>query len=388
MSILPPLLYRGSVKNVRGEVSAESLLFEFSDRYSVFDWGEMPDQLVGKGAALAIMGKSFFQYLENPKNWIGLFESSAIQSHFDQSYLENLSNSKLYQTYKTLGLSHHALLSDDEYPRNSPYLKVKKVNVLKPLIDENQNYLYSHYKERPTNTLVPLEIIFRIGLSKGNSLTKRLGNDLSKWQSFGFDKVQESGSLLKKPFIDFSTKLERGDRYLDYSEAKEIAALTETEWTTLHQMTHLIALNLFSFHQKMGLELWDGKIEVAFSEDNSDEHSEDRSFMLVDSIGIDELRLLYKGKSFSKEFLREAYLDTPWYQALQNAKKESLLSGVDFKEICLTKYQAEPQKLDLEKKLRAIAVYKSYSNEVSALLGHERSFGTEYNLESYAQRYL
>ena len=69
MSILPPLLYRGSVKNVRGEVSAESLLFEFSDRYSVFDWGEMPDQLEEKGTALAIMGKSFFSYLENPDNW-------------------------------------------------------------------------------------------------------------------------------------------------------------------------------------------------------------------------------------------------------------------------------------------------------------------------------
>lgn len=383
MSILPPLLYRGSVKNVRGEVSAESLLFEFSDRYSVFDWGEMPDQLEGKGAALSIMGKSFFQYLENPKNWTGLFDNQNIQTIFDKTYLNELKNSDLYKSYIETGLPHHAIL-DNEYPWNSPFLKVKKINILKPLVDEDLSYQYIQYKKKPLNTLVPLEIIFRIGLSKGNSLSKRLGTDLSKWKNFGFNEVCESGHLLKKPFIDFSTKLERGDRYLDYSEAQDIAGLSTGEWKTLHQMTHLIALNLFSFHQKMGLELWDGKIEVAFTEGINGE----RSFILVDSIGIDELRLLYKGKSFSKEFLREAYLETPWYQALSNAKKESLLSGVDFKEICLNKFQAEPQKLDLEIKQRALAVYKSYSNEVSKLLGHECYFGEDQNLLSYAQRYL
>ena len=63
MTNLPAILYRGSVKNVRGEVSAKTLVFEFSDRYSVFDWGEMPDQLHEKGKTLAIMGKSFFQFI-------------------------------------------------------------------------------------------------------------------------------------------------------------------------------------------------------------------------------------------------------------------------------------------------------------------------------------
>ena len=30
-------------------------IFHFSDRYSVFDWGEMPDNIKNKGAALAMM---------------------------------------------------------------------------------------------------------------------------------------------------------------------------------------------------------------------------------------------------------------------------------------------------------------------------------------------
>ena len=82
MTNLPPVLYRGSVKNVRGEVSAKSLLFEFSDRYSVFDWGEMPDQLDEKGKTLAIMGKSFFHYLEVADNWKNLFSHPIILKTF------------------------------------------------------------------------------------------------------------------------------------------------------------------------------------------------------------------------------------------------------------------------------------------------------------------
>ena len=38
--------------------------FRFSDRYSVFDWGEMPDQIEGKGAALCMMGAYCFDRLE------------------------------------------------------------------------------------------------------------------------------------------------------------------------------------------------------------------------------------------------------------------------------------------------------------------------------------
>jgi len=38
--------------------------FYFSDRYSVFDWGEMPDLITNKGKALAMIGAYFFEKLE------------------------------------------------------------------------------------------------------------------------------------------------------------------------------------------------------------------------------------------------------------------------------------------------------------------------------------
>ncbi|MGZ3808466.1 MAG: phosphoribosylaminoimidazolesuccinocarboxamide synthase, partial [Bacteriovorax sp.] len=364
MNILPPLLYRGSVKNIRGEVSEDFLLFEFSDRYSVFDWGEMPDHLEGKGRALSVMGKAFFSYLADPKNWTDLFDKEIIRTRFTSSHLEKLHSSSLYKKLCLEGLLHHALLNDKFVEWNSPLLKVKKVSVLKPTMTASA-YQYNSYQKRPVNTLVPLEIIFRMGLPFGNSLSKRLGDDLSKWKEFGFLEVPKTGELLKTPVIDFSTKLERGDRYLDYQEARSIAALNEAEWNELNELTQLIALNLFFLHHQMGLELWDGKIEMAFVEDTSGK----RSFMLVDSIGIDELRLLYKGKSFSKEFLREFYKESQWYKDLEASKKESSVSGVDFKEICLKKFQSSPLKLDPNTKLRAEAVYKSYCNTLCEKLG-------------------
>lgn len=383
MNILPPLLYRGSVKNVRGEVSDNFLLFEFSDRYSIFDWGEMPDLLDGKGRALSIMGKAFFLYLENPKNWQGLFENEIIKNKFDPDYLSKLENSDLYKHFCSTGLPHHASL-ENEYPWDSPYLKVKNVNVLRPIQNPDHSYNYEPYKTKLVNTLVPLEIIFRIGLAKGNSLTKRLGQDLTKWKEFGFSHIPNDSELLKIPMIDFSTKLERGDRYLDYVEAKRIAGLNDHEWSELHQMTQLVALNLFFIHHKMGLELWDGKIEVAFIEGVDGQ----RSFMLVDSVGIDELRLLYKGKSFSKEFLRETYKESIWYKNLEASKKESQKTGIDFKEICRSKYNSTPSNLEMNIKLRAQAVYKSYCNSISKLVGKDFPFDFEFTFENYSSRYL
>lgn len=386
MMNLPPLLYRGSVKNIRGEVSApagiSALLFEYSDRYSVFDWGEMPDELTDKGRALSIMGKLFFLYLENPHNWTDLFERGEIKARFDSHYLETLKSTAEFNALCTQGLPHH-YLNDSEIPFASNLMKVKKIDVIRPVLN-NQEYDYSPYRKKPVNALVPLEIIFRLGLPHGNSLSRRLGNNPVAWKDFGFDTVPHQGEKLQKPVLDFSTKLERGDRYLETKEAKMIAALSESEWSELQNLTHLIALNLFSLHHAIGLDLWDGKIEMAFVGKENGE----RTFMLVDSIGIDELRLLADGKSFSKEFLREHYKESAWYKNLEEAKKESNMRGLDFKKLCLEKYHSEPAPLPPEVLNRALFVYQGYCNTLAMKLKGEMPFAPEYTLQNYRTRYL
>jgi phosphoribosylaminoimidazole-succinocarboxamide synthase len=70
------LSYEGSVKHVwEASDEPESLWFEFSDDYSVFDWGKMPDKIDHKGRALALIGAFFFEQLKTPEFWASLPES-------------------------------------------------------------------------------------------------------------------------------------------------------------------------------------------------------------------------------------------------------------------------------------------------------------------------
>ena len=347
MNQLPPLLYQGSVKNVRGQANDVSLVFEYSDRYSIFDWGEMPDQISQKGAALNLMGFAFFQYLE-----------------------------------KQIGLKHHMLGLVGNGVTNCCI--VKNVKVVRPT-KEGAGYNYTPYQDRLVNTLVPLEVIFRLGLARGNSLSKRFKSNPELVKQFGLSSVPLEGEMLQKPLIDFSTKLENGDRYLTYSEAQSISGMTDGELQKLIVKATEIAVALEDFHQKMGLELWDGKVEFAFLQN---EAGSDRDFMLVDSIGIDELRLISEGRSLSKEFLREVYKDSEWYNALNAAKEESTDSATDFKEICKTKYKQFPLNLTPENKQKAEDLYQGYCNSVYAAMNLPLPFAKELNVKNYVEKYL
>ena len=55
------LVYTGSVKDLYKD--GNKLVFKYSNRYSIFDWGEMPDEIPHKGEALASMAASFFEHL-------------------------------------------------------------------------------------------------------------------------------------------------------------------------------------------------------------------------------------------------------------------------------------------------------------------------------------
>ena len=56
-------IYSGSVKDIYKDGKG-NLFFEFSDRYSIFDWGKMPDLIPNKGIALGTMANTFFNLLE------------------------------------------------------------------------------------------------------------------------------------------------------------------------------------------------------------------------------------------------------------------------------------------------------------------------------------
>jgi phosphoribosylaminoimidazole-succinocarboxamide synthase len=260
--------------------------FHFSDRYSVFDWGEMPDLIRDKGKALCLLGAFFFEKLED----VGT------KTH--------------YQGVISEGKVKH--LSQLSKPVDT--MQVALVNVIKPNLI-GYKYDYSAYNGDKSNFLIPLEVIYRNSLPSGSSVFRRLQAGSVTLEELGLVKMPSANDVLKQPILDASTKLEVTDRYLSWQEAQQIAALNKEELQDIKETTMSIN-NLISENvNKVGLENEDGKVEYAF-----DEH---RRLMLVDILGTpDECRFTYSGIPVSKEVARIHYRNTSWHGEIEQAKEK------------------------------------------------------------------
>lgn len=366
---LPPMIYEGSVKNVRGTAGVSPYIFEFSDRYSIFDWGQMPDLLDGKGAALAWMSDFFFRFLGDAKNWQNWSAPEALAA------LPQL------KTLQQKGMAHHALGLLPGQPR---CLAVEPVDVLRP---EGRNMAgklvwdYSAYAAKPQNALVPLEVIFRFGVPEGSSLLQRTG-DAGYCRDIGLDAAPKAGDVFGLPVIEFSTKLETSDRYLTYADAREIAGLEAAEFERLRDLTRLAALRLRDLFAGIGVTLWDGKLEFAFDLRGADGL---RGFKLVDSIGPDELRLTLDGVHLSKEALRSVYRGGNWYAQIDIAKKLATSRGdKDWKTICTGELNAAPAPLPADVKKQAEMIYTGIARALSLRHGSGKDFADAWDLADVA----
>jgi phosphoribosylaminoimidazole-succinocarboxamide synthase len=153
-----------------------------------------------------------------------------------------------------------------------------------------------------TLEFIPLEVIFRWGVPEGSSLIKR-----------GF----KQGEKFTKPLVEFTTKLESADRLLEKSEATELAGGTE-RFRRLEAFAENLATLLRDHLKKIGLELWDGKIECAWDTAKSE-------VVMVDTLGPDELRVTLPGLAripLSKELLRRWLSETSWSYSIRQAKEK------------------------------------------------------------------
>lgn len=278
--------------------------FHFSDRYSVFDWGEMPDLIERKGEALCMMGAYCFEKLHE-KN---------IKTH-----------------YRGIVDKKGKVLSLDELKEPSQIMEINLVNIYRPKAVTHEGklgYDYSVYVQKPRNCLIPLEIIYRNGLPEGSSVFKRLEQGSTKFSDLGLDHYPKAGERLRKPVFDVSTKLEEKDRYLTWEEAKGLAGLTYSEVVEIQELLLKVDKLISELASRANLVNEDGKIELAFDPE--------RQLMLVDVVGtLDECRFTYDGLHVSKEIARRFYRKTKWYRDLEDAKKLAEKEGVeDWKRLC------------------------------------------------------
>ncbi|MGB9676576.1 MAG: phosphoribosylaminoimidazolesuccinocarboxamide synthase [Candidatus Bathyarchaeales archaeon] len=303
--------------------------FHFSDRYSIFDWGEMPDHIEGKGAALCLMGAYCFERLEE----------KGVKTH-----------------YRGLVDKSGRVVLFDELTVPTNVMEFNLVNVYKPkaYVESGKlKYDYSVFTPTLKNFLIPLEIIYRNGLPEGSSVFKRLEQGLVTLEELGLDHYPRAGERLAKPIFDVSTKLEQSDRYVSWKEAQIIAGLTDNEVEEIKRVLLLVDDMITEIASKAGLLNEDGKIELAFDPQ--------RRLMVVDVVGtLDECRFTYEGLHVSKEIARIYYRQTEWAREVEEAKKKAKEKGVeDWKSLVETK----PPKL--EPKLRTLIsqIYMAAANE-------------------------
>jgi phosphoribosylaminoimidazole-succinocarboxamide synthase len=277
--------------------------FVFSDRYSVFDWGEMPDHLAGKGRALAAMAAFNFEELERRgmrTHYRGLVADDGRNLRFDELE-EGGGGSAVMQV----------ALARVYRPEMREYFRAGS-----PEIRFDYSFFESN-RGRLNNYLIGLEIIFRNGLPLGSSMLKRLeeARTVSDPRSriravkallreLGVKQEPKAGEMLPRPIMSFTTKLEPGDRALSEAEALRLSGLRGRDFQELKALALKANQAVCELADKAGFRHYDGKIEAAW----------EQGLVLCDVIGtFDENRFGYQGRQISKEVLRQ------WYKRKQPA---------------------------------------------------------------------
>jgi len=310
-----------SVKDLRvDEAATEEAAgrgrFAFTDDYSVFDWGKMPDTVPGKGAALCTMGADNFERLEAaglPTHYRGVVDPGDGTSPSERAGSDAATRERSGEV---------VALADASAPPTEMAIDLVRVPDL-PFADGAYDY-DAYYAEAGTNYVVPLEIVFRNTVPVGSSLRSRaepaaFGLDLDRWP--------DAAVTLPEPIVEFSTKYEAQDRYLTREEADRIAG--EVPVGVLENLALAVDGIVTERAEEAGFTHQDGKIECL---------SRDGEVAVADVVGtFDENRFAYADQQVSKEVVRQYYKrhDPEWVAAVRDAKREADERGVaDWHALC------------------------------------------------------
>jgi len=265
----PKFLRRGKVKEVY-EVSPTELEFRFTNDISVFD-KHIPSEIPNKGETLARTAAHWFEACQRLK----------IPHHY-------------------LGLS------------GPTSMRVKRVQVV-----PQPKTLGPH----PKGYLVPLELIVRYYLAGSMWDRVKSGKVTAKDLGFSSDKALEYGVALPEPHFEVTTKLEPVDRLLTIPEALALSGLDKKQLDSIRETILQIDVAMQKEIGPRGLLHVDGKKEFGVDDEGV--------LMVVDTFGTaDEDRFWDKDAyergrqvDFSKEFVRQHYRTTGYYDQLQKARE-------------------------------------------------------------------
>jgi phosphoribosylaminoimidazole-succinocarboxamide synthase len=274
-------------------------MFEFSNRYSILDYGVMSEEIPGKGAAECMMTAWTFGEL---------LKGGVIPTHF-------------------AGIPNGS--SDLKEPTNRMFINF--VRKIEPRLEDGK-YDYSFFENsrgKEEVYMIPLEVIYRNGVPKGSSLLKRIEKleredkqeDLTLLlRKLGLTKKPEEGDLFSNPVIEFTTKYEATDRSVSNYDAFRISGLDLSDFNRLIYLTSATVDFIRTRSQEVGFVNYDGKLEFAYA----------RSVMLADEVATcDGNRFVLDGVQVGKQVIRAWHKreNRKWYEAVEEAKRRARETG-------------------------------------------------------------
>jgi phosphoribosylaminoimidazole-succinocarboxamide synthase len=173
----------------------------------------------------------------------------------------------------------------------------------------------------PRDYLVPLELIVRYYLAGSMWDRVRAGTVTARDLGWPTDRTLTYGTELPDPYFEVTTKLEPVDRLLSVPEALELAALDRPQLESIRETILTVDAAMQREIAPRGLLHVDGKKEFAIDSEGV--------LMVVDTFGTaDEDRFwdkdaFQRGRhvDFSKEFVRQHYRQSGYYDALVKARE-------------------------------------------------------------------
>lgn len=227
-------------------------VFEYTDHWSVFHYGRMPDPIPGKGEATCRMAVHSFR----------LLEAAGVATHFRQQVSANRIEFDL------------ARIPD---PGGEP---------LTP---------------GSVACLLPVQVLFRNELPAGNSVHRRVADGTLRPADIGLTGIPAVGERLTQPMIEYATMLDPVNQYIGEPEAQRLTSLSDNQIKAMHDLTLTVNRVLAEHAHQAGLRLCDGKVEFLLSGE--------QSLVVADSPGTpDECRLMRGGVPCGKQILRDWYV--------------------------------------------------------------------------------
>jgi phosphoribosylaminoimidazole-succinocarboxamide synthase len=228
-------------------------IFEYTDNFTVFHYGRMPDLIPGKGEAACRMAVANFTMLE----------AAGVRTHFRRFIAPNRIEFDL--------------------------ARVPDAGA-EPLTPAAGNYL------------VPVQVLFRNELPQGSSVHRRLATGELTLAELGLHDTPAVGETLEHPILEYATTRDDVNRFIGAPEAQSLAGLGDEQFQEMRDTTVQVNDVLTRHAREVGLNHADGKAEFIVSSDGG--------IVLADSPGTpDESRLMFNDVHCGKQILRNWYVD-------------------------------------------------------------------------------